>query len=135
MLGHDDYQTLVAKARDRIINYPKTHDQTMWFYVDDEEARKCLSPVGDEVRDLVGVGTNVELWNECGTTACVAGHLVAAAIDLDFLEKGVIDFDDDISDAAWDLIEPLDPPGDLFDTSTHVDDIVEWMDSTLEVAS
>jgi len=138
------YRAVVRVARDRIVNYPATHDQYDWLVIDpdfgglevlNEDCDVVLEIPYDEeelafddsVGDLVTVGTDVDLWDRCGTTACVAGHLVAAGLELGYLDQDeMVSGFVDILDAAEILVGGR-RPSDLYGEGTSRGFILEWM--------
>lgn len=63
---------VAAEVLRRITEHPETHDQSI--FVDPygmDLPKHCWQP---------WYPTDVELWSQCGSTACVAGHTAAVAV-------------------------------------------------------
>ena len=127
----DERRTVLTTVHERITQYPGTHDQSDWITTwqrarPHEDIFVWVS--GSTVDDIIEAGTDVKAWLECKTTACVAGHIVAAALD----HKVITDFygDSDIEDVAGDLLD-YDIPNDLFAGDAPRNFILEWLDEEL----
>ena len=129
MLTTIQHRAMVRVARDRIVNFPQAHHQGMWLHIGAAWGGDREQISDDElVADMLVVGTDIEAWAACGTTACVAGHLVAAAIELGYLEPAtMIRTQEDICSAAQDLLEGHDPPYNLFWANQNRGFILDWM--------
>lgn len=69
---------LAKEVLRRIEENPETHDQTWW--VRDSKERTYYAADGPAVRRILL--SDPDSW-ECGTTACIAGHAVSAALTLE----------------------------------------------------
>ena len=73
---------LYSRTYERITAYPDTHDQAMWLQRHHPD-RPEPTWLDHTTRTLNDIGLDPRQWEACGTTACFAGHLVAAAMELD----------------------------------------------------
>ncbi|MDE2986660.1 MAG: hypothetical protein OXT70_01235 [Chloroflexota bacterium] len=67
-------QRIAARTVTRILGFPDTWDQTMWM-------RRGGHGTYD-ASAIIGGDCSPSRWEDCGTTACAAGHIVAAAVEL-----------------------------------------------------
>ena len=136
------YVALITETRERIVGHPETHDQSVWLYAGTDDLQDMLSEE-DLVEDIVTVGTSIDDWLECGTTACAAGHLVAVALQLELIDQDEVAVGHDIEDTASDLLNGYPLPDEiplehsntrtagLFHTNFPTDRIVTWMDQVI----
>jgi len=77
-----------------MLDHPETHYQGMW-----------LQHRGDNVfrqrKHIDRFGITAQAWAECGTTACFAGHIAAAAEELGYRH---IDHGGGVSGIALDIV-------------------------------
>ena len=113
---------LVGAVLDRITAFPKSWDQQWWYHLRKTRRRPrgpCWSFLSDlvtssgEVREHTVVDPMAMV--ECGTTACVAGHTVLAAIELGIAAPSGATPRDAISHRASDLLGlPFEARGRMF---------------------
>ena len=72
---------IVRRVQERLEQFPETHSQDVWY--------RGPTKISDDLMDAVrgrgsfeGLAIDVQDMRECGTTACLAGHAVLAAIEL-----------------------------------------------------
>lgn len=122
-----DQHKVVLLASERMDAFPDTHDQDAWYWSPVESG---VAGGWDEFGIASDLGKSTDLplsplaMRECGSTACCAGHIVLAAIDLGMeLRRG-----EHIADEAQRLIGiSCDTAEDLFDAHGHEETVREWM--------
>ena len=89
---------VVMRVHERLRDYPDTHNQGSWYELgyescdceaEGEEECGCIFLVEDDLMEAAlddswseGLAIDAQAMRECGTTACLAGHAVCAAIEL-----------------------------------------------------
>ena len=67
-----DVRKIAVEVRDRITGWPETHNQGRWLAQREEPII-----VRDPARAEAMLGQPAAVWAECGTVACLAGHITA----------------------------------------------------------
>ena len=79
---------VVMRVHERITAFPDAHDQSYWYWSENdtgtEEIAELMTQPGVTcvVDEMPSVVIDVAEMDRCGTTACLAGHAVCAAIEL-----------------------------------------------------
>ena len=114
---------LAKEVLRRIEEYPETHDQRWW--VRDSEGVSYYMGFRPKVYEII---TNSPYTWVCGTTACVAGHAISAAIELEpnreFLTQSL--WTDSIEEIATELFE-CSKRNDIFSITTTREEVIEWL--------
>lgn len=87
-----DIRKVAVEVRNRILTWPETYDQNDWLTWPTVPGR--YTTAGDLLLQ------SVESWSECGTTACVAGH-ISAVVSQEYPEL------------TTELLRPLPKEGEL----------------------
>ena len=110
---------LAKEVLQRIRKYPDTHNQEWWLGIEEDSFTSC-----DDPGALTVLAQSPSQWEDCGTTACLAGHIVAAGVKLygaALVEKPIT-----IAGAAMMLMGlSFD---DLFDSGMPVQVITDWLE-------
>ena len=75
--------------------------------------------------------TDVDRWLECGTSACIAGHIVAVAIQRGHVGSGRSSERYQNIEYAAEALLGWDTPVDIFEADTSIDEILDWLDAEL----
>ena len=112
---------LAKEVLRRIKSHPDTFDQGWWLKDDHEGEYAFCNEYGAQYL----LKLSADDW-ECGTTACLAGHIVSAALNHD---EGYMDVIDDlhIAKAAAVLIG-LRFNTQMFSTRRHSSQILDWLE-------
>ena len=87
---------VIMRVHERLQKFPDTHNQGIWYELDRREMCECeegececrpldegdLLKAAHGGRWCEGLVVDAAQMRECGTTACLAGHAVCAAIEL-----------------------------------------------------
>ena len=117
-LAPADRQKVAGEAARRIREHPETHHQAMWLAESDDAQHDGVA-YRSHVSGFAATGTDEICWSECGTTACAAGHVVAAAIGMGLLDPDAVGCMQ-IGEAAATLLG-LSASPDLFDSGMGMD--------------
>ena len=136
-LTNGEYRQVLALTRKRMLEYPQTHDQKMWLMHGGDHVFRQREHIDQH-------GITAAAWAECGTTACFAGHISAAAEELGY---AFIDEQGGVSGPALDIVyEDLNTTGrvtprsltrrreeiDLFAADVPNDVIIGWLGRQLD---
>ena len=74
---------VIRRTAERIESEPRVHDQTVWYRgpVPNVHSGDLMAAVRG-TRPWADIAIDVDDMLKCGTTACLAGHAVCAAIEL-----------------------------------------------------
>ena len=82
---------IVKRVHERITTFPESHDQGYWYWTDVNEGDEVIDALMPQQTtyspaDVAGASSEIVVdvaeMVKCGTTACLAGHAVLAAIEL-----------------------------------------------------
>ena len=73
-----DIRKIAVEVRERITVWPETHDQGEWLSQPNKHGATYSIVVNLDRVDTV-MSQPAAVWAECGTVACLAGHITAVA--------------------------------------------------------
>lgn len=116
-----DTVELAEETLRRLKEYPETYDQKNWFATENEVTYSDVNDPG--VMDTFVMSP--ASW--CGTTACLAGHIVSAATDIDMDEVNELLGDRylEIDEAAMDLMDMNNDA--IFMADFTYADVTKWL--------
>ena len=86
---------------ERIKLEPDTYDQSSWLCKRDQDELDKLDTIFDITKMLRTQGADLQSWASCGTTACVAGHAIFAAMELSEDLRDLVSSYDNRSQAVY----------------------------------